>query len=576
MNAEEKDLLHRHLNGDLDASEQAAFFSRLQSSTELRRELASHAMDEMLLSELVLEGRTAAKAPARRRSWAPIAVAAALLVALTLLLTMGRNASSKMLRVTSFDGAVVLHRGGVEEPIYAGRDLRWGDRIVTALGRVVLERDDLRVDIGPNSAFELRRAKGLEAFVAEKGRVAARISSERDQSVWFPQGTFDTKDATLRMEVTSRRTQIDVDAGSIELSARPGDPIRAGHTISIGSDREIGRPVGRSRVDDAVRRGFAFLESRRSDLVTPITSEKRHGAAPRRTYAELALLALHRAGVPDSDPLKSELLGVVKGRTIESTYAAVLQAMALAEIDPFSHQERIRLCAQVLTDSQCANGQWDYAVKPALPGIPAGGRIRRRQEGPASGDNSVTSYAILGLRACAQAGVEVDPDVLARARAWWLQCQNADGGWGYNDSGDRTLNDGSKRTYTTNASYGSATASAVASLAAIRELGDDGRSDAAIRRGVEWLGANFSADRNPRKDPGFVHLHWLISAARAGTILGTEKFGPHEWYAEGADFLLQAQRPTGEWAVEQGEFMKQERNDVLDTCLAILFLRRTP
>ena len=41
MNAEEKELLHRHLNGDLDASEQAAFFARLQASPEMRRELAS-------------------------------------------------------------------------------------------------------------------------------------------------------------------------------------------------------------------------------------------------------------------------------------------------------------------------------------------------------------------------------------------------------------------------------------------------------------------------------------------------------------------------------------------------------
>lgn len=437
MNAEEKDLLHRHLNGDLDAGGQADLLSRLQASPELRRALASHAFDETLISELVLERRTLAR-PARRRTWIPVSIAAALLIGL----------------------AVMLLRGSPQ---------------------------------------------------ADPVRPA------------------------------------------------PPDP----------------RPSESPRIADAVRRGCEFLESRRGDLVVPLSSEKRHAPPPRRTYAELALLALHRAGYPDGHPLKAELLGLVKGRTVESTYVAALQAMALAEIDPVAHRERIRHCAQLLVDSQGVNGQWDYAVKLALPDVPATGRIKRRGDGPASGDNSVTSYAVLGLHACARAGIDLDPDVLTRVRGWWLQCQNPDGGWGYNDSGNREANDGHRKTYTTNASYGSATASAVAALAAIRDLREeDGRVHAAIGRGLEWLGGSFVADRNPRKDPGFLAIHWLAAAGRAGQILATERFGDHEWYAEGAEHLLKTQKPSGEWIGDEGEFMKHEKNDVLDTCLAILFLRR--
>lgn len=426
MSSDEKDLLHRHLNGDLDAAGQADFFARLQASAELRRELASLAMDEMLVSELVLEGRSAAKAPARRRAWIPASIAAAMLVGLTVLL----------------------------------------------------------------------------------------------------------------------------------LPGRPGE------------DREPTKPVRRD--EEAVRRACAFLESRRADLALPMSSEKRNAPPPRRTYAELALLALHRAEVPDAHPLKAELLGVVKGRSIESTYVAGLQAMALAELNPLAHHERIRYCAQLLVDSQCANGQWDYAVKLATPDVPSTGRIRRRKDGPASGDNSTTSYAVLGLHACMRAGVDVDPDVLARARAWWLACQNEDGGWGYNDSGMREATDADRQTTTTDASYGSATAAGVASLAALRG------PDRAIQRGVEWLGANFAADHTPRKAAGFLTLHWLAMAGRAGQILGLERFGSHDWYAEGADFLLRVQRPSGEWLTEEGDFMSHEKNDVLETCLAILFLRRAP
>jgi len=571
MNAEEKDLLHRHLNGDLDVAEQAAFFAQLQSSPELRRELASLATDEMLLSELVLEGRTAAPAPRRTRTWIPGAIAAALLLGLSLILILGRGASTG-LRVVAVAGAATLQRGDIDQPLRPGIALLDGDRIATAKGRATLEKPGTVVEVQDDTSVVLRD-RGAHLRL-EHGIVDARADG---LVLSFELGAAQLRKANARVDVAPDRTRVEAEEGSVvvERADWPQLDIAAGEYARMEPLQRTttGRIVRRAIVDDAVRRGCAFLESRRSDLVVPITSEKRHGTAPRRTYAELALLALHRAGIPDSDPLKAELLGSVKGRSVDSTYGAALQAMALAEIDPLAHHDRIRLCAQLLVDSQCRNGQWDYAVKLAVPDVPAAGRIRRRSEGPAAGDNSVTSYAVLGLHACSRAGIEIDPDVLARARAWWLQCQNGDGGWGYNDAGDAAANDASRRTATTNSSYGSATASGVASLAAIRDLQKDPRSDDAIRRGLQWLGGNFAVDRNPRKDPGFVHLHWLVTAARAGVVLGTERFGAHDWYAEGAEFLMGSQRPTGQWTVEQGDFMKAERNDVLDTCLAILFLR---
>src|SRR6185436_9526855 len=82
-----------------------------------------------------------------------------------------------------------------------------------------------------------------------------------------------------------------------------------GQYVRFGALEKVttGRMVPRSKVDEAVRHAAAFLRAHRIDLVTPMTSEKRHGPAPRRTYAELALLALHRAGTPASDPLMVEL-----------------------------------------------------------------------------------------------------------------------------------------------------------------------------------------------------------------------------------------------------------------------------
>ncbi|HVE41936.1 MAG TPA: prenyltransferase/squalene oxidase repeat-containing protein [Planctomycetota bacterium] len=567
MNADEKDLLHRHLNGDLDASEQAAFFARLQESAELRRELASHAFDESLLSEIILEKRTVAQP--KRRAWLPAAgIAAAMVIALTLVLTLGRS-HSPLFRVARVEGsATILHANDDESPVQPGAFLREGDQICALKGVVVLETEHASVELGSESAVSLRQGE----LVVDRGMVGVAAGGGAPLRLGSTHGTTIVHEASASLEIRKGRLRVEVEKGSVDVERSSVVRIDAGRYALIGADVETGRLVPRVPLDDAVKRACAFLESRRNDIVAPMVSEKRNAPPPRRTYAELALLALHRGGYPDSHPVKAELLGLVRGRSVESTYIAALQAIALAEIDPAAHQDRIRLCAQLLVDSQCANGQWDYAVK-SLPNVPATGRIRRRQEGPASGDNSVTAYAVLGLHAAARAGVDLDPTVLERSRAWWVTCQNKDGGWGYNEAGSLGQDAPDKSEYTTNTSYGSMTASAVAALAAIREL-RGGEGDVALRRGIEWIGANFAADHNPRKTPGFLPLHWLSMASRGGQLLAVEHFGSHEWYAEGADFLLASQRPGGEWTAEQGEFMKAERMDVLDTCLAILFLRR--
>ena len=417
MNDDE--LLIRHLNGDLDGSELGAFLSRVQESPELRRKLASLALHETLLAEVVREGRVVAK-PRRRVGWPTLAAAAVMLAAL---------------------GAALWH---------------------------------------------------------------------------VP-------------------------------------------------DRPSPKPAEQVRIDEAVARACRYLEQRRQDFFVPIADGKRHSAPPRRMYAELAALALLRAGYPESHPLVEECLGRALGRPLESTYVAALQAK-------LGRPDLCRRVAQFLADTQCANGQWDYGRSVTILGPPPDGRIVRRADGPASGDNSVSSYAIQGLLACRRAGVEVEPDILARARRWWLSCQNADGGWGY-AGGAGEMSDAADNTSVS--SYGSATASGLASLAALRALlGPDPSSDAAIARGTSWLASHFGVDATPGKAAGFSHVHWLSAAGRAGTLLRQDRFGAHDWFAEGSAFLLQTQQPDGAWRLEQGKFMHGEKNDVIDTCLAVLFLMR--
>jgi hypothetical protein len=319
------------------------------------------------------------------------------------------------------------------------------------------------------------------------------------------------------------------------------------------------------RVDEAVRRACRYLEQRRGEFFVAIADGKRHSAPPRRLYAELAALTLLRAGYSESHPLVEECLGRALGRPLESTYVAALQAR-------LGRPELCRRVAQFLADTQCANGQWDYGRAVTILGPPPEGRIVRRGNGPASGDNSVTAYAVQGLLACRRAGVDVEPDILVRARRWWLSCQNADGGWGY-AGGEKEMTETADNPSVS--SYGSATSFGVASLAALLELiGPDAASDAAIARGTAWLGSHFAVEANPGKASGFSHVHWLSGTCRAGTLLHQSRFGTHDWYAEGSAFLLSAQQADGAWRLEQGPFMRGEKNDVIDTCLAVLFLLR--
>ena len=65
------------------------------------------------------------------------------------------------------------------------------------------------------------------------------------------------------------------------------------------------------------------------------------------------------------------------------------------------------------------------------------------------------------------------------------------------------------------------------------------------------------------------YYYFMYGLERAGMLYGTERMGKHWWYSEGAEELLRRQKPSGAWG---GGFFP--RQVVIDTCFAILFLRR--
>src|SRR5688572_4971916 len=196
--------------------------------------------------------------------------------------------------------------------------------------------------------------------------------------------------------------------------------------------------VDQARVDAAIRKGVAFLKTSAS----PGCSLE--GGFPN--CDELILWTFVHAGVSESDPRFKELLKSILDAPLVHTYAVALQAMVLEEIDRLRYQGRIAHCAQFLVDNQCANGQWGYgkpttlaldvpttAPRPATasgvirfgekekvkPKVTRRIPIRKQRDGEGAGDNSNTQYAVLGLRACHEAGIVIAPEVYALTTRWW-------------------------------------------------------------------------------------------------------------------------------------------------------------
>jgi len=355
--------------------------------------------------------------------------------------------------------------------------------------------------------------------------------------------------------------------------------------------QEKGPPPGAAdevRINDAIRRGVESIRGR---------SQRRYGH--RDTARELVLLAMVHGGVPPRDPDFDDLFRAMLEDVPETTYRTALRAMVLEEVERVKHQLKIFQCAQFLVDNQCQNGQWSYGApttypSPTLssrkdtassPASPAAGTlviftdpsgnakppvvqripVRKQKDGPPCGDNSNSQYAALGLRACHDAGIVLPKEVVTRAGQWWRECQgNSESGgrggrvstgggpdprgWGYRGRGED--------------SYGSMTAGAVGALVICEYiLGTDWKRDDPTNAGVNWIRDNFSVTENPRR--GRAHLYYYLYALeRAGILYGTETFGRHAWYPEGAAVLLREQGADGSWG------------GVVDTCFAILFLRR--
>ncbi len=348
----------------------------------------------------------------------------------------------------------------------------------------------------------------------------------------------------------------------------------------------------------------------------------------------LALLTLIHCGKnPNSDELKRGFEYLLKGYP-RLTYEVGLALMALeAKATPLDEWEELwkplakrkgrpeaimrpkryltkkeRAFAKMFADWLSVNsfmGAWRY------------------KEYPKNGDHSNTQYALLGLRAAARMGIKVRPRVWYNSLVHFLHTQARKGprvkllltdprkggrfkygikvmaharGWGYPSGGPPGMATGSmttagiacliicrdellyKRTFFKAEKDGSKRA---------KLLGETKR---AIYDGLAWMQKYFAVEFNPavranfqgkkrkgkkvnpvgKAHGGRTDYYYLYGLERAFVLSGTKIIGNHDWYREGAEFLLKKQRRDGHWNNEIGW-----RSNITATCFALLFLKRS-
>ncbi|MFH1304594.1 MAG: DUF4159 domain-containing protein [Planctomycetota bacterium] len=334
--------------------------------------------------------------------------------------------------------------------------------------------------------------------------------------------------------------------------------------ISLGLQPSLtasAQELSAKSVADSIERGRDFLvKQQNGDGSWP---------APGGSYTVgvtcLALMAIINCGMTAEDePVQRSLkyLRSLRPDEAKGTYQISLMIMALAAAkDGKRDLTLIQSLVNHLEASQVKAGPdaggWSYG-----PGMAIGGG--------GTADRSNSQYAVLGLRDAVHAGVPVSLSTWKLIRQYWSTQQSPDGGWGYQSRAGN--------------SRGSMTVAGIATMVIVNSmLGDDLKInpdgtpvccekkevDESIERAVRWMASHFSVGTNPGVNSWL--LYYLYGLERAGRLSGTRFFGKHDWYREGAAFLVERQSVRdGSWK-GSGQL---EGDPILGTSFVLLFLSK--
>jgi hypothetical protein len=216
--------------------------------------------------------------------------------------------------------------------------------------------------------------------------------------------------------------------------------------------------------------------------------------------------------------------------------------------------------------------------------------------GPSAPDHSNTQFALMGLASAARLGIAVPVSVWTNAVRHYVEAQESSGpavdskeepggpdrpvgppyafarGWCYNAFEAPLAGSGYKMTAVT----GSMTCAGLTALvlsvegAGWQNLSDDltFKVKDAIRDGLAWLDLHWTVESNTNCSEKLWHYYFLAGLERAAALTASDRIGSHDWFKEGAAYLLDAQDEEGFWDDPNCA------GPVANTCFALLFLSK--
>lgn len=327
------------------------------------------------------------------------------------------------------------------------------------------------------------------------------------------------------------------------------------------------RDIRAEDVKASIDRGVAYLqrlqqanggwEIDQGDLTARVTASNPGGKTA------LALLALLNCGKTAKDPTVSLGLKFLRGIAPDKTYVCALQILAYAEANLPEDRLRIKDNVAWLLQARVYRGGefigWSYGHKPGI-----------------IADNSNTQYAVLGLWAAKQAGIEVKDEVFKEIQHYYKSHQEGNGGWNYAVGAKLGILNSVSMTMTSAGLCGLLISGM--ELNVRREVlnldgaaTNCGKYDESphVQKALQWISINFTPEVEGRT---FYHLYGL---ERTGRLSGLRYFGNHDWYREGCQFLVRNQKGDGSWQLAGSAWDSWPE---VSTSFALLFLSkgRTP
>ncbi|MFK7734979.1 MAG: DUF4159 domain-containing protein [Pirellulaceae bacterium] len=309
--------------------------------------------------------------------------------------------------------------------------------------------------------------------------------------------------------------------------------------------------VDAETVNKAIERARSYLlENQLDDGGWPEFNSYPYGVSA------LVTLALLNSGLDPEERHVARALQLLDGANLEKTYSVAVQTMAFCAANPKKYAAHVRRNAVWLIKAQRGDGGWNYDGS--------------QQTGS---DPSNSQFALLALHEAQRTGLkfaepEIWNEVFTKSKLYWQRIQFDNGSFPYRTD-----------------ARGSMTCAGIASLViagaqtdgleasadqTIECCGADDGSKDGIERGLEWLARNFSVRNNPNF-PSRYHLYYMYALERVGRLTGRRYIGEHDWYREGAAYLINFMQDK-----INGKFtgVNMDGNEFTETAFALLFLSK--